>query len=339
MQMSTPKDIPFHKVSEALLDTDTSLDPRYLYRLSDLSEEEIIALESVWPSIPLTRKQTLMEDIEELSSRDTLLSFVSFACLAVRDSNPQVRLLAVRTLWDYEDSELIPVFLDLLQTDDDTEVRAAAAGALGRFVYAGELDKIPSSKLSNIEEVLLEVVNSEDADSVRRSALESLGYSGREEVLQMINTAFASADKDWVASALFAMGRSANPSWIPHVLAKLEHPLPVVRCEAARAAGELEIADAAPLLVELLDDPDENTRYASIWSLSQIGGEGVRNILEELYEEAEEEADLYILESALDNLAFNEGVQFWPLFDFPEDNEDTADDIIEPFEDNEDLAY
>jgi HEAT repeat protein len=337
--MSTPEDIPFHKVTEALQDADTSLDPRYLYRFSDLEAEEINALEVIWPDIPLRRKQSLMEDVEDLSARDTLLSFVSFACLAVKDEDPKVRLVAVRTLWDYEDSELIPIFLDLLQRDNDPAVRAAAAGALGRFVYAGELEKIPRRRLSTIVETLLTVVNGEDYDPVRRSALESLGYSSREEVPHMIQTAFASTDKDWVASALFAMGRSANPRWNPQVMDKLDNTMPSVRCEAARAAGELEIADAVPQLMELLDDPDENTRFASIWSLSQIGGEGVRNVLEELYEDAEDQADLYILESALDNLAFNEGVQFWPLFDFPEDNEDNADNIIEPFEDNEDMAY
>jgi len=50
----------------------------------------------------------------------------------------------------------------------------------------------------------------------------------------------------------------------------LDSPLPSLRAEAARAAGELEIGAAASRLLELLDDPDEATRLASIWSLSQL---------------------------------------------------------------------
>ena len=257
-----------------------------------------------------------MEDIEELGSRDTLLSFFALGNLALGDTDPQVRILALRTLWEYEDASLAPHFIELLKADKDADVRAATADALGRFVYAGELEEIPARKLREIEDLLIEVANGEDRSRVRRSALESLGYSSRSEVVPLIQAAFASPDKVWKASALFAMGRSNDESWHPQVLSMLTSNLPLLRGEAARAAGELEISEAVPHLLELLDDPDDTTRHASIWSLSQIGGEGVREALEKLYEETGDEQDLEILESALDNLDFNEGLPLMPLFDF-----------------------
>ena len=178
-----------------------------------------------------------MEDIEDLSGRDTLLSFVSMGRVAVQDEDPTVRLVAVRTLWDYEEASLIPIFLDLMEEDSDIDVRAAAAGALGQYVYAGEVDSIPKTTLKHIEDALLRVTTGEDSPAVRRSALESLGYSSRPEVTQLIERAYTSGDKDWLSSALFAMGRSANPDWAPKVLEMLEHNLPQVRSEAARAAA------------------------------------------------------------------------------------------------------
>ncbi|MBN1148709.1 MAG: HEAT repeat domain-containing protein, partial [Anaerolineales bacterium] len=320
--MSSPADIPFQQLIDALLDADTPLKPRFLYRLSDLDEPELSQLKAAWPGLPLWRRQALMEDIEDLSERDTLLSFISMGLLAAQDESPVVRLIAVRTLRDYNDAGLIPVLLNLLDRDSDIDVRRAAVDGLGQYVYAGEVDLIPRATLKRIEDALLSVARGDDAPQLRRSALESMGYSSRPEVTQLIEAAYTSNDKDWLASALFAMGRSANPDWNDKVLAMLESSFPQARSEAARAAGELEISEAVPSLLELLDDPDENTRLASIWSLSQIGGEGVSETLQQLYQQAEDEQEIRLLEDALENLVFTEGAQFMPLFNFPDDEQD-----------------
>jgi HEAT repeat protein len=344
--MNLPSDLPFPQLIQALLETDQPLNPLYLYRLSDLEERELRQLRDVWQQIPLWRRQALMEDVEELSGKDMLLSFVALSRLALQDEDARVRLLAVQTLWDYEETTLIPVLLDVLAKDTDNEVRAAAAGGLGHYVYAGELEEIPARTLHKIEEALLSVMQSSDPPQVRRSALEALGYSSREEVPGLIKDAYATDDKLWKASALFAMGCSADVEWQPQVLEMLQHTLPLLRGEAARAAGELELREAIPHLVELLDDPDDNTRHASIWALSQIGGEGVRETLEKLSSETEDEAELELLDEALENLAFTEGAQLMPLFDLPEaeDNEDwyeeyDLEETDDLYEEDEDLEY
>jgi HEAT repeat protein len=197
-------------------------------------------------------------------------------------------------------------------------------------------------ELQAIEDALIEMINSDQAACIRCAALESLGYSGREEVKSLIQTAYASGESHWKASALLAMGHSANDDWHPQIMSMLSNKLPSVRCHAARAAGELEISEAVPLLVEMLDDPDDDTRIASIWSLSQIGGEGVRETLEKMWDETDNERDFDFLESALENLTFTEEVQLMPLFDFPENDVENLDeyeleDEPEFFEDDEDL--
>lgn len=337
--MHDPSTIPFQQLLDALLDESQPLSPRYLYRLSDLEEPELGKLTGVWGKIPVWRRKALLEDVEELGESDTLLNFVALGRLAARDQDAGVRLLAVRALWDYEDHPLASFFLEMLESEKDAGVKAVTAGALGRFVYAGEIDELPAQTLHRIEDALLRLAEGPDSPDVRRAALEALGYSSRKEVPALIEKAYASQDRQWVASALFAMSRSANAHWQPQVLGMLDSPHPALRCEAARAAGELELPSARPKLLELLDDPDDDTRLAAIWSLSQIGGEGVREALEGQYEQAEESQEVKFLESALDNLEFNEGLGMMPMFDFPEKSEDLEGESKDLEELEDDLDF
>lgn len=335
---TSPANIPLQRVLDALLDSDTPLNPRYLYRLSDLEKSEIIQLEAVWPRVALWRRQALLEDIEDLSEQDSLLSFEALGRFAAGDEDPRVRQLALETLADYEETSLARLFIARLKDDPAPNVRAAAASGLGRFVYAGELDEIPDRLRQEIETLLLNTLRSQDAPEVRRAALESMGYSGRDEMPDLIAQAFASEDRKWQASALFAMGRSATVQWQPQIMRMLESSFPSLRMEAARAAGELELHDATPQLIEMLDDLDLGARQAAIWSLSQLGGQGVRQVLERLAKHTDDEAELDLLEEALENLAFNEGTQMMPLFNFPK-NEQGEDDQPETLVEDDDEGW
>ena len=335
--MILPEAIPFQQLLDALLDIDQPFPPRYLYRLSDLDPAELKQLAAIWPQLPAWRRIALMEDVEQLGEKDLLLSFEALGRFALLDSDPQVRLLAVDTLCEFEDTKLSLIFLKLMQADPDVGVRAAAAGGLGKFVYLGEVEELPRRMLRKIEDCLLGAVNGQDEAVVRRNALEALGYSGRKEVPALIEAAYYSDDPDWTASALFAMGHSADEQWSPFVLAMLDSLLPKLREEAARAAGELEIRTAVPRLLELVDDPNDDTRLTSIWSLSQLGGEGVRAALEEIAEEEDDLEELAFIEEALDNLSFTEEAQLLPLIDIDdEENEEDEEDYLDWLEEDED---
>lgn len=315
--MSDPATIPFHDLLAALLDESTPLNPRYLYRLSDLEAGELDLFTQTWSRLPLWRRQALLEDLEELGAADDLLSFESIGRHAVNDDDPRVRTLAVHLLWEFENQDLIPIFLNLLKDDPAMEVRAAAATALGQFVYMGEIDELDPGIMSSLVEHLLQAINHDQADLVRRKALESLSFSSRPEVSPLIEQAFSSQNKDWMASALLAMGRSMDQRWETTVLAMLQDRRPVLRAEAARAAGEMELAEAVPALIDLTQDSEAEVRFAAIWSLSQIGGEDARQTLERLMRSAADDDEADFLETALDNLAFTDGLQPFTLFEFP----------------------
>jgi HEAT repeat protein len=313
--MPTPEEIPFWQMLDAFLNEEVPFHPRYLYRLSDLSSSELAELEGAWSQVSVWRRQALMEDLEILGENDYLLSYEAVGRLALKDTDPQIRTTAIRLLWEYEDQDLARIYMELLDVDSDSKVRAAAAAALGKFVYLGEVEELPEDLELEIEEHLLQAAQGQDDSLVRRRALESLGYSSRDEVPNLIQDAYDSGQREWIASSLYAMGRSANEGWSKQVLAKINSPFPAVRMEAARAAGELELSDATPALLELLDDDNVDVRSAAIWSLSQIGGSGVRTILEELQEQTDDEEEAEFISAALDNLDFTEEMAMFTLFD------------------------
>jgi HEAT repeat protein len=325
--MSDISELPFQTLIDALLDEDTPFNPRYLYRFSDLEGKELTLFLKAWPRLPLWRRQALMEDLLELGKADDLLSFENIARNTIIDEDPQVRLMAVQILWEFEERDLVPGYLQLLQSDPVTEVRAASASGLGRYVYLGELDRLPAEMRGEIEDHLLHVFLHDPAVLVQCRALESVGFSSRSEIASLIESAFNSNDHDLMASALIAMGRSMDSHWETSILSMLNNTQPSLRAEAARAAGELEIEEAVSTLIELTTDSEEYVRSAAIWSLSEIGGERARHSLEKLLQETDDDLEADFLESALDNIAFTNGMRPFSLVDFPEDNPE--DELLE----------
>ena len=317
------QNVSIKTVIEALLDDSQTFPARYLQRFSDIAPSDLKSLIHAWSKVSLRRKVSLLEDLEDLAESDTLTSFDDLARALLTDPDAQVRVLAMRLLWECEDIKLVPVFLDILNHDEAVEARAGAATALGLFVYLGELERIPAPLYHQIEDNLLEATTSADEILVRRRALESLGASSRDEVPPLIEAAYNQKNPDWIVSALFAMSRSADERWDKQVLANLSGPNEDIRREAVRAAGELELRSSRNFLLDQLEDEEDlEIRRHLIWSLSKIGGEGVRNRLEELLEQEPDDEEADFLEEALDNLVFNEQTAQFDMFDFEPDDED-----------------
>jgi len=314
--------ISFQTVLDALLDGKKDFPRRYLREFSDIVPLELKTLLDIWPRVTLSRKQTLLEDLKALAEADTLVSFDDFGRALLTDPEPIVRTHAIRLLHESEDLKLVPTYLDMLKDDSDTSIRREAANALSLFVDLGELEEIPENIYHQIEDALLASANSEDDARVRRTALESLGYSSRPEVITLIESAFHREDPNWQASALHAMGRSADDRWTEDVLYSLINDDDRIRLAAVQAAGDLAIGPARTILLEMLSEEEEpDVTSAVIWSLSQIGGEDVRTYLENLLDQTDEDDQIQFLEDALDNLAFTEDLARFDLLAFdPEDN-------------------
>jgi HEAT repeat protein len=324
--MTTDPIVSFEKVLDALLSDRKDFPHKYLQEFSDIPTLELKTVLDVWPRVSLSRKLTLLKELNTLAKSDTLVSFDDFARAVLVDPDPQVRTLAIRLLDECEDVKLVPSYLDMLLTDPDTEVRVEVANALKMFVDLGELDEIPESVFHQVEDALLAVAAGEDNVRVRRTALESLGYSSRLEVSTLIESSFHREDPQWQASALTAMGRSADDRWNETVLQSLVDEDDRIRKAAVEAAGELALKAGGPILLKMLsEEEDDDIINAAIWSLSQIGGEDVRTFLESLLDNLEEDDEqIAFLEEALDNLAFTEDLDRFDLLAI-----DPDDDLLE----------
>jgi HEAT repeat protein len=299
----------FDQVIAGLKDMNNPFPAIYLHKFSDISLEQLAELKKSWLEIPVSRKINLLGDLEEIAEADTLVCFDDFArFVLVEEKNPQVLSAAIRLLWECEDSKLIPFYMENTNQSDDI-LRAAAVAALGLFIYLGELDEIPKELQKKIEGRLLWIFNNDPQVQVRRKALESLGYSSRKEVIKIIQKSYENELPEWRASALFAMGRSADPRWKNYILENISEDNPEIKAEAIRAAGQLELRHARPALLELLKEPfelDSDLRSIIIWSLSQIGGKNVRKTLERILAETDDDDEALFIDNALENLDFSE---------------------------------
>lgn len=318
--------LPFQKVLDVLLDESKDIHRRYLSEFSDIEPASLQSLLETWPRIAPPRKLLLLDQLNALANEDTLVSFDDLGRPLLRDEDPQVRIRAIRLLVECEDARLVPTYIEMLTNDSDVGVRAEAASILGIFVQLGEFDDIPDDVHHQIEDVLLEVLNGEDEPSVRRRALEALGFSSRDEVPVLIESSFNRQDPDWKASAIFAMGRSSDERWADSVLRMIASENRRIRLAAVQASGELDLKLARPLLLRLLEEEfDDVIAGAAIWSLSQIGGEDVRIYLQNLLDNVEDDDQAAFLEEALDNLAFTEDMASFDMLALDADDLDELD--------------
>jgi HEAT repeat protein len=296
---------------------------RALQEFSDLDAASLEAVMQAWPYIAARQKHLLLDGLRDLAKENTLVSFEEFGRCLLMDSDGQVRMRAIRLLAECDDPRLTTPFLKMLSSDDDAETRREVAAALGRFIELGELEQIPASVLRRVEDALLEKANSDDQAAVRRSALESLGYSSRPEVATLIESSIRRQDPDWRVSALVAMGASSDERWEEHVISRLLDENTGVRLAAVEAAGELRLAAARSLLFEILEEGDEDqVASAAIWSLSQLGGEEARLYIQNLLDLAEDDEDVEFLEEALENLEFTDELNRFDLMSVePEQDE------------------
>jgi len=274
-----------------------------LTRFSDLSREDSRRIAAVWVSIPEATRADLVKRFDELSESRVELNFGRILRVALDDPSPVVRQLATAALWEDESSELFERLLAMMANDDSIDVRAEAASALERFAHQAAIGKLASDKTNQLRSHLLEAVRNDSTPYVvRRRALESLGAIGTDpEIDRQISEAYDSGDHGLQCSALFAMGRTLDPSWLPTILADLDDDDAELRFEAARAAGLLGSPDLLPGLIDAAQGEDAEVRHAAISAIAQIGGRGASRALERLAEEAGE-ADMELIELAQDEV-------------------------------------
>jgi HEAT repeat protein len=270
----------FREYLAELKDEGQPLKAMRLVHLSHLAGEQEKAFLGVWPQIRTRRRRQVVRQLVELADDNVELNFdaVFLACLS--DADAEVRAVAVRGLWEYEQRDLIDPLIRLLQSDGNVAVRAEAALSLGRFVVQGELGSLPERYFRRVEEVLHRAIDDAGQDlEVRGRALEAIGACSQPWVRKAIDRAYRSKNHRLRVSGIHAMGCSCDPSWLPILFRELESDDPETRYEAALACGSMADEAAVPRLAPLLEDEDAEVREITIAALGEIGGPEAKSVL------------------------------------------------------------
>jgi len=330
--------LSFQNVLDHLLDSKKDIPQSHLQYYSDLDPKSLRLFMDVWSSVKPERKLLLFDALLVNLDSDNIVSYEEIGRALLKDADGEVRARAIGLLAEANDPKLADTFINIFLNDAELAPRMEAAQLLGEFVLLGELEELDTNLQREVEDALIKVIRREDTPALKRLAIESLGYTAREEAIGIIESAFQRADSAWISSALRAMGRSHDNRWDDDVVSKLLDEDPRIRSAAVQAAGELSIEAAGPILLQMLENLEEEEDEvitATIWALSQIGGEDARIYLLNLIEQTEDEEMTAFLEDALENLDFNEEMDKFDLLALDEDDLDDLDEL-DDLDDEED---
>jgi len=274
--------LPIEEIITDLRDSSQPLRNSRLVDLSNLNSEELELWKQAWANIKPRRRRQIIYRLVELAEDNFELDFDSIFKNCLRDQDTEVRSKAIEGLWESEDASLISPFVNLLEQDGSENVQAAAATALGKFAMLAGLNKLRSGHTSKVCQALLGVFGDRNRTvKVRRRALEAVAPLNLPQVEKAIRGAYQSHNRQLKISAIYAMGKNCNRSWLPVLLKELSSADAEVRYEAAGACGELGEESASPYLVELIGDPDVDVQVAALQALGKIGGGGAKECLQQ----------------------------------------------------------
>ena len=286
--------------------SDRPVSMQALRKLSNLSREQTRALRAAWPSLEVERRRAIVRSMVTLAEDNVELNFDAVYKAALDDVDLVVRAEAIEGLWENYDIDTANKLLQMLKGDPEPEVRATAAASLSRFTLEAELGKLRGDLPSRLEASLLQVIsNRAEPVTVRRRAVEAIGYLSQPEVPGIIEAAYQDDDLAMRAGAIRAMGYHCDPRWLGALLEELHSPEPELRYEAAQSCGHLEDRRAVPDLIPLLQDRDREVRLAAMAALGEIGGREARRAIVH-YLDSEDEEVAEAASDALQMLEFNE---------------------------------
>ena len=281
-----------------------------LIQVSGLSSEEVAEFKAGWPSVPEVRRNEVLDKLVEMCDDSLELEFSGVFKACLTDGDEGVREKAARGLWECDDRTVIRPLTALLQSDPSPKVRSAAATSLRKFATMAQEDKLSSRDADRIRDVLMTVIGLEEEElEVKRRAIEAAASLDLPEIDEIIHEAHQSGDPGLHQSAIFAMGQTSNPQWVPTILSEMDHEDPAIRYEAAVALGRLGDESTFPHLVKLILDDDLQVQLAVIAGLGSFGGPMAKRALQHCLK-MEDEALVEVAQKTLRDLELDDPLAY-----------------------------
>ncbi len=252
-----------------------------LATLSKLNAPGLALFQKAWGTVATGSRQQIIERLVELAEDNVELNFDAIFKYCLKDQDEEVRSKAIEGLWENEEASLINPLIGLLEQDSSARVQATAAIALGKFALMAEHGKLRSEYTAKIEEALLAALDDKNKQvDVRRRSLEAVSPLSTARVDAAIGAAYKNNELPLRISAIYAMGRHCDRTWLPMLLHELENDEAEVRHEFAGALDERDEEEPVSGLIRLIGDPDADVQMMAIQALGKIGGAEARRRLE-----------------------------------------------------------
>lgn len=265
-----------------------------LAALSDLDRSRVAYLRQHWLDIPPTERHALLLALAELADESIEFNFNRVFRVALADSDPVIRQLAIGDLWEDNGEDLSQTFLSILRNDASDDVRATAADALSAVIDAIAEGSSRALDREELIQLFSEIIEDPgESPIVRRRALGAVAaFADDPRIPELIRLSLDEDDQTLVAGAIYAIGRTASVRWLSDLADFFQSEDAELRFEAARAAGLIGDEDVVPLLADLVYDADSEVRAAAIDALGSIGGPAAIRVLRQVEEDDEyEEAE------------------------------------------------
>lgn len=228
----------------------------------------------------------LLGELQEAMADGGGLEFTAVFTVCLQDDDLPVRGLAAAGLAGCETPEATAALLGSARSsqEDDT-VRAEAVAALGEVALRVELGWAGAEEAGEVVGALREIAEDlREEPPLRAAAIAAAAVAHEDWVPALIDDAYGSEDPALRLGAVQAMGRNADPIWLPSLEASLFADEADERSAAAAAMGELGLEDGAPPLLDLLDEDlaDLDVMITAVRALGAIGGEEAMGRLAEL---------------------------------------------------------
>ena len=289
-----------------LEDEDAPLSYSNLIELSDLVSAEMPQFIRSWNQVSSERRAQVVERLVELAEENARLDFAIVLKLALADDDYDVQGKAIAGMWEGEDRTVIPLLLNILQSDAPPPVRASAAAALGKYSLLAQEDKILPKDAQLVQESLMSSLQDDgNTVEVRRRALEAVSPFNTPRIHEYIRWAYGSGEQTLKGSSLYAMGKTQETAWLPAIIPELRSTDPSLRYEAVCACSELGEEDMVEHLIPLLEDDDTQVQMAAVSAMGNIGGTLAKRALRRCLRDADETLKEAVQE-ALDEMDIDE---------------------------------
>lgn len=262
-------------------DDDANVNYASLPELSRLSGPEAEEFGELWLEWTSARVLDMLERMVALCEEQPDVEFEVIYKQGLKHPTADVRVASLKGLEESDDRALVRPLCEILKTDSEPEVRAAAAIPLAYLAAIAETGKLSERYKTTIEETLYSVLDDErELMDVKLKALEAVSVFGGDRLTPHIEAAWASGNISARQSSIFAMGRTSDPKWVDRVIPDLEHDAASVRYEAAMAMGELADEEHLKSMDAPLDDADLTVQLAAISAVERIGGDVAKSKLQ-----------------------------------------------------------